>query len=264
MSKIILITGATDGIGRLTAEKFVSLGYQVLLHGRDAEKLSRFSQDLGGVPTYQADFSDLDEVAEMARTVLSEQDHLDCLINNAGILKTAHTRTKAGRDIRFDVNMIAPYLLTKLLLPLIPKEGRIINLSSAAQAPLDIKAMQNHQPMPDMAAYAQSKCGLTIWSAALARQMPQGPLSVAVNPGSLLATKMVKEGFGIEGHDVTIGADILIEAANSSRFAEASGAYFDNDAGEFAPLHDAALDAAHCQEVMAALKAITAAYLGQR
>ena len=262
MSKVIFITGATDGIGRLTAEKLTSLGHQVLLHGRDKAKLSRLSQDLGGVPTYQSDFSDLDEVVEMSRRVLSEQDHLDCLINNAGILKTANTHSKADRDIRFDVNMIAPYILTKWLLPLISENGRVINLSSAAQAPIDVDALRQYQPMPDMAAYAQSKLGLTIWSAALAHQMPQGPLSVAVNPGSLLATKMVKEGFGIEGHDVTIGADILVEAATSSRFTEASGAYFDNDAGVFAPPHDAALDAFHCQEVMAALEDIVAPYLG--
>ena len=110
-----------------------------------------------------------------------------------------------------------------------------------------------------MAAYAQSKLAITIWSAELAREMPDGPVFVAVNPGSLLATKMVKEGFGIDGKDLNIGADILVTASLSDAFATASGQYFDNDSGVFAAPHAAAADAGHMRSVMDALAVVVPA-----
>ena len=256
MSKTILITGATDGIGRLTAQKLVDEGHQVLLHGRSETRLAALSQELGGAPTFCADFSRMGEVAAMAEAVLADHASLDVLINNAGILRTPETKTEAGRDIRFDVNTFAPYLLTRRLLPIMPCDGRVVNLSSAAQAPVDIAAMMTFQPMEAMAAYAQSKLAITIWSAELAREMPDGPVFVAVNPGSLLATKMVKEGFGIDGKDLNIGADILVRASLSDAFATVSGQYFDNDSGVFAAPHAAAADPTHMRSVMDALAVV--------
>lgn len=256
MRKTILITGATDGIGRLTAQKLASEGHQVLLHGRSEERLAQVSKELGGAPTFCADFSRMDEVAAMAEAVLADHASLDVLINNAGILRTPETKTEAGRDIRFDVNTFAPYLLTCRLLPIMPRDGRVVNLSSAAQAPVDIAAMTTFQPMEAMAAYAQSKLAITIWSAELARKLPEGPVFIAVNPGSLLATKMVKEGFGIDGKDLNIGADILVRASLSAEFASASGRYFDNDSGVFAAPQAAATDPDHVRSVMDALAGI--------
>jgi hypothetical protein len=81
---------------------------------------------------------------------------------------------------------------------------------------------------------------------------------VAVNPGSLLASKMVREGFGMAGKDINIGADILLRAALSDEFAQASGQYFDNDSGRFAPPHRDALDDAKVAEVVAAIEAALA------
>jgi len=78
---------------------------------------------------------------------------------------------------------------------------------------------------------------------------------VAVNPGSLLASKMVKEGFGIDGKDTAIGARILCQAALDPSFAQASGQYYDNDAGRFAPPNEAAADKAHVAAVMAGIAA---------
>ena len=91
----------------------------------------------------------------------------------------------------------------------------------------------------------------------MARAHPQGPVFVAVNPGSLLASKMVREGFGVGGNDLAIGADILHRAALSEDFAEASGRYFDNDAGRFAPPHPAAANPEHGAQVMDAIAALT-------
>lgn len=139
------------------------------------------------------------------------------------------------------VNTLAPFALTNALLPIIPSDGRVLNLSSAAQAPVDVRALTGQVKLDDMGAYAQSKRAITIWSQKMAREFPNGPAVIAVNPGSLLASKMVKEGFGVAGHDLQIGADILCQLALDEAFSGASGKYWDNDSGGFAsvPVGDA-------------------------
>ena len=261
MKKTILITGATDGIGLLAAKKLFAQGHQLLIHGRNQAKLEQVSEQLGGLNTYLADFSDMDSVVKMVKTVLSDYERLDVLINNAGILKTDQPKTAPGRDIRFDVNTLAPFVLTRCLLPIIPETGRVLNLSSAAQAQVDIPSMKAFVPMDDMAAYAQSKRAITIWSAALANEYPKGPSVVSINPGSLLATKMVKEGFGIIGKDINIGADILVRGVADDEFARSSGMYFDNDCGKFSSPHHAVNDAIYCDEIMAAITSLTQNYI---
>ncbi len=97
-----------------------------------------------------------------------------------------------------------------------------------------------------------------MWSFQLASQLGnQGPVVVAVNPGSLLASKMVKEGFGVAGNDLQIGASILRQAALDDSFASASGKYFDNDSGQFAPPNSAALHEGHSASVMQAINEIS-------
>ncbi|WP_163849565.1 SDR family NAD(P)-dependent oxidoreductase [Pseudooceanicola aestuarii] len=257
MPKTILITGATDGIGLLTARMLAKDGHTLLLHGRSAEKLTAAVQSVstsGAAPrTYRADLSQLEEVSALAGEITAGHERIDVLINNAGVLKTPQPRTAQGLDARFVVNTIAPYLLTRRLLPILPARGRVVNLSSAAQARVDVAALRGQRSLDHMAAYAQSKLAITIWTQEMARAQPDGPAFIAVNPGSLLASKMVREGFGMTGNDLSIGAEILCRAALSEEFAGATGRYFDNDAGGFARPDPAAGDAAHVAAVMAAL-----------
>ncbi|MFK8078702.1 MAG: SDR family NAD(P)-dependent oxidoreductase [Granulosicoccus sp.] len=257
MSKTILITGSTDGIGLLTAQTLASSGHRVLLHGRNQEKLKKAAKDIGGtVETYVADLSRMPDVHAFATAVRQQHEQLDAVINNAGVLKISQTQTPEGFDVRFMVNTFAPYVLTRALLPIIPTEGRIVNLSSAAQAPVDMDALHGRKQLSDMDAYSQSKLAITIWSRELAKELSDGPVVVAVNPGSLLASKMVKEGFGVEGKDLQIGADILCEAAVGESFSNASGQYYDNDGGAFSSPHAAALDVNHSNEVMLGIEAV--------
>ena len=259
--KVILITGATDGIGRETAHALAAKGHRLLVHGRGAEKLAAVAEETGGAP-FQADLSDMDAVRALADAVAAAvtdgTGRLDVLVNNAGVLKLPDPRLPSGLDARFAVSTLAPYLLTKRLLPLMGPGARVVNLSSAAQAPVDFAALRGERDLRDMEAYAQSKLALTAWTAALARGLgPDGPVVVAVNPGSLLATRMVREGFGASGNDVRIGVDILVRAALSDAFAEATGRYFDNDAGAFGPPHPDADDPAKADAILRAVDEMT-------
>ncbi|MEM7349892.1 MAG: SDR family NAD(P)-dependent oxidoreductase [Acidobacteriota bacterium] len=264
MQKTILITGSTDGIGLETARVLVALGHHVLLHGRNpakaaaAEKALAESAGGGHVEHFVADLSRMTEVEALAGA-MSELPQLDVLINNAGVYNTPAPRTAEGLDVRFAVNAIAPYLMTRRLAELLGPSGRVINLSSAAQSPVDPEALAGSVRLPDAAAYAQSKLALTLWSRSLALALgDRGPAVIAVNPGSLLGTKMVQQAFGVAGGDVGIGAEILRRAALTEEFAAASGQYFDNDAGRFAAPHPDALDQRKCQEVVRRIEGVLA------
>ncbi|WLR46615.1 SDR family NAD(P)-dependent oxidoreductase [Halobacillus litoralis] len=252
----ILVTGATDGIGLATARMLVEQGHQVLLHGRNEEKLESVAKELGEENTerFVADLSKLAEVKEFAQKVVEEHDQLDVLINNAGVYSAPNVVTEDGLDIRFAVNTSAPYLLTKALLPLMDESSRVINLSSAAQQPVDERAMMGEAKVSDGEAYGQSKLAITMWSFELAKHV--SPAIIAVNPMSLLGSKMVKNAFGTDGHDIKIGGDILCRAALSDTFADASGKYFDNDRGNFGDPHSDARDSDKCAALIQQLDAI--------
>jgi NAD(P)-dependent dehydrogenase (short-subunit alcohol dehydrogenase family) len=265
MRKTILVTGATDGIGLETARMLVSLGYRVLLHGRNPVKLEEVQQALaelsngGPVESYVANLSGMADVETLARTLSEKHDSLDVLINNAGVYSTPDPVTEDGLDVRFAVNTIAPYLLTKRLLPLLGSSGRVINLSSAAQFPVDPEALVGRGSLSDGGAYAQSKLALTMWSRAMALSLGgEGPVIVAVNPRSMLGSKMVKQAYGVVGGDLRIGADILCRAALSDEFATASGRYFDNDSGQFTSPHPDALNPQKCEDIVRVMDTILA------
>lgn len=267
----ILITGSTDGIGLATAERLAADGHLLVLHGRDPARLEqaarRVETDREGAvaATLAADLSDLADVERLATSIVDTIGETDVVVNNAGVYRTATPITDDGLDVRFVVNAIAPYLLTRRLVAKLPAMGRVVNLSSAAQAPVDLDALAGRRRLDDGTAYAQSKLALTMWTRHLADELgDEGPVIVAVNPGSLLATKMVKEGFGIAGNDISIGVDILTRASLSDEFADASGAYFDNDAGRFADPHPDALDPAKNAAVVDRIEAVIAGLTGGR
>lgn len=265
MSKTILITGSTDGIGLDAAMLLARQGHKVLLHGRNRARLEaavgRLRDESPNCPpqAYLADLSAPDQVVNLAAAVARDHKRLDVLINNAGVLKTPDPHTRYGWDLRLMVNTIAPYLLTRRLLPSMDHAGRVINVASAAQEPVDLQALQHPGDLSDMSAYAQSKLALIMWTFHLARTLGEGtPAFIAVNPGSLLGTKMVREGFGLAGKDVHIGGDILARLATDEAFSSASGQYFDNDVGDFGSPHPDALDPERCRMLTEALDVIVA------
>lgn len=237
--KTILITGSTDGIGKLAAIKLAKDGHKVFLHGRNGEKLQNVIKEVRTaannehVDGFVADLSDLSAVEAMAEQVVDKLDSLDVLVNNAGIFKSPVERTQDGFDIRFAVNYFAPKLLTEALLPLLKKasgvgKARVINLSSAAQSPVSLSALAGEQPTQAQSAYAQSKLALTMWNTAFAHENSD-ITAIAVNPGSLLNTNMVKEAYGQHWSSADKGAEVLYQLSTAEQFVDDSGKYFDND-----------------------------------
>lgn len=115
MTKTIVITGSTDGIGLETAKSLAAQGHAVILHGRSAEKIKAAQQAhpaLENADSYQADLSDLSQVVQLADNIQQNHARIDVLINNAGVFNTPTAITPDGLDIRFVVNSLAPYLLT--------------------------------------------------------------------------------------------------------------------------------------------------------
>ena len=161
MQKTILITGATDGIGFETAKMLANSGHHVLVHGRNPAKLEKVKEVLAAIPGegrvdhYVADLSRLGDVEKLANDIAEKHASLDVLINNAGVYNAPDPVTADGLEIRFAVNTVAPYLLTRRLLPLLNSSGRVINLSSAAQSPVDPKALKGPVGLSEGAAYAQ-------------------------------------------------------------------------------------------------------------
>ncbi|MDR9829963.1 SDR family NAD(P)-dependent oxidoreductase [Vibrio sp. FNV 38] len=263
MSKTILLTGATDGIGLETAKQLVEQGHNLLIHGRSQTKLDAAKSTLKAINStisvegYIADLSDLAQVRQLAQNIIQTHDHIDAVINNAGVYTTPVTTTEDGLDIRFVVNTIAPYVLTKNLMPLLNKTSRVVNLSSAAQAPVSIEALKGNSSLSDSLAYAQSKLALTMWSRQLGLELKDtGPLVISVNPASMLGSKMVKDAYGVNGGDLSIGADILTRLALSDEFNECYGEYFDNDIGRLSSPHPDALNQAKVHTVIETIESL--------
>ncbi|PXX29686.1 SDR family NAD(P)-dependent oxidoreductase [Arenibacter sp. ARW7G5Y1] len=238
--KHILITGSTDGIGKLLALRLAKEGHYVAIHGRSETKLAATLKNIKeqsnneNILGFLADFSDLNAVKKMVMEVAEKMPKIDVLVNNAGIL-TTNSKT-ANTDIRFIVNYFAPYVLTNGLLPNLKtsEAPRIVNLSSAAQSTINVQGLEGKTGLGANEAYAQSKLALTMWSFYLAEQEPSITV-VAVNPGSLLNTKMANEAYGQHWSPAEKGVNILYDLSITD--LAQTGRYFDNDKGSYAPAH---------------------------
>jgi len=247
--KTILITGSTDGIGKLAAILLAKEGHHLLVHGRKSKKLaSTISEikklaDNENVEGFESDFSDFLSITHMASKIQEKYEKIDVLVNNAGVFKSNVQMTSENTDLRLSVNYLAPVLLTMRLLPLLKKSKlpRLINLSSAAQASVSIEALSGKESLSTQNAYAQSKLALTMWSTYLSGSQPFLNV-IAVNPGSLLNTKMVQEAYGQFWSSADKGAQIIHKLATSQKFQDSSGKYFDNDQGQFSRAHPDAYD----------------------
>src|SRR5450755_3481274 len=176
-----LITGATDGVGRVVARELAKQGWRVLVHGRDrprGEALVREIEQAGGSATFlAADLASLAEVRRLADDVKKQTDRLDLLINNAGIGSVGSApgrQTSAdGHELRFAVSYLAGFLLTHLLLPLLKASApaRIVNVASLGQHPIDFDDVMITRGYTGSRAYAQSKLAQIMFTVDLSREL---------------------------------------------------------------------------------------------
>jgi NAD(P)-dependent dehydrogenase (short-subunit alcohol dehydrogenase family) len=239
--KTVLITGSTDGVGKLVAFKLARAGARTLLHGRNQKKgeaVLREIRDTTGnnkLEYFQADFSSLEETRRMAEEIHAKHDRLDILINNAGIGFTTRGEmereiSRDGHELRFAVNYLAPFLLTYLLLPLICKSApaRIINVSSAGQYPIDFSDVMLRQGYDGVRAYRQSKLAQVMFTLDLALALKGTGVTVnCLHPATFMNTNMVIESGVKPLSSVEEGADAILHVATSPELEGKTGIYFD-------------------------------------
>ena len=238
-TQTILITGATDGIGKGAAARLAAAGARVLLHGRSDARLAAVRDEISRatgndrLETCRADFASLDEVRALADAVASRHDRLDVLVNNAGLGKGRENRRELsadGHELRFQVNYLAHFLLQDRLLPLLRSAApaRIVNVASVGQAEIDFDDPMLERGYDGMRAYCQSKLALIMASIEMAGILDPAEVTVnALHPGTLLDTKMVREGWGAPMGPVETGIEAEVYLATSPDLAGVSGAYFD-------------------------------------
>lgn len=232
--RVILITGSTSGLGREAALRLAAPGTHVIVHGRDrqrGEEVVRAIEERGGTARlYTADLASLDRVRELAGAILRDYDRLDVLINNAGIWLDSPERhlSADGHEMHFAVNYLSGFLLTHMLLPLLTGSApaRIINVASAAQAPIDFDDVMLEHGYSDGRGYSQSKLAQVMFTFDLAEELEGTGVTVnALHPATLMDTNMVLSRGAPVRSSVSEGADAVINLVTASDVG--TGQYFD-------------------------------------
>ncbi len=235
MKQTILVTGATDGVGKCVATDLAKQDICLLLHGRNKQKLDKVIKEIksssgnNNVEGFVADFSSMNEVRMLAKEVLVKHDKIDVLINNAGAGFAAPRYGKEGTELRLAVNYLAPFLLTNLLLPAIKKAApsRIVNVSSAGQSLINFEDIMLEKNFDGVTAYCQSKLALIMFTIDLAQELKNDEVTAnALHPGTYLDTNMVRDANIQPLGTPQSGADAEIYLATSPELENVSGKYF--------------------------------------
>lgn len=265
--KIVLITGSTDGIGKQTALDLAQRGATVLIHCRDLKRGKVVMDEIirqtanSNIDLFISDFSSLKQVKKLAEEIKSKHDYLDVLINNAGVYMKQRILTKDGYEMTFQVNHLAHFLLTNLLLDLIEKSApaRIINVSSMAHSNgIDFNDLQSEKSYSAYGAYALSKLANILFTFKLAADLKNTGVTVnCLHPG-VINTKLLREGFGSMGRDVKFGAKIPVYLASSPGVTALTGKFFSDDGMVSISNEKRAADIAYNKDIQAKLWDISA------
>jgi len=236
----ILITGATDGLGRGLAEALAGSGETLLLHGRDAARgaqvIEEISRDSGNdrLSFYRAELSSLQDVRTMAQQIRAEHDRLDVLVNNAGIGTTLpgngeRMQSRDGYELRFQVNYLAGFLLTRLLEPLLVSAApaRIVNVTSAGQMAIDFDDVMLEHGYSGVRAYGQSKLAQVMFTIDLAHDLAgAGVTANCLHPATFMPTKMVFHARGSATSTLEEGVDATFRLVVDPALQGVTGRYY--------------------------------------
>ena len=238
----VLVTGATDGLGRALARELVQAGDTVLIHGRDPERGAQALDYTGASELFLADFASLDQVRALAAAL----PPVDVLVNNAGLgFGDGREESEDGLELRFQVNYLAGYLLARELKP-----PRVVNVASAGQAPIDFDDPMITRGYSGTRAYCQSKLAQIMHAFDLAED---GVIANALHPATYMPTKMVVDA----GIDPISSLEQGLEATLALvRRTDVTGHYFNG-------LQEARADAqAYDVQARTRLRALSEALLG--
>lgn len=234
--KTILITGSTDGVGRVVAQRLGASGARVLVHGRDATRgkavIAEIEAAGGKAEFLAADLASLAEGRRLAEAVRARTSRLDVLINNAGVGTAGDKRQTSadGHELRFAVNYLAGFLLTSELLPLLRASApaRIVNVASAGQQAINFDDVMLTHGYSGVRAYCQSKLAQILFTIDLSEQLKGSGVTVnALHPASYMNTTMVRQAGVKPWSSVETGADAILNLATAQKLEGRSGLYFD-------------------------------------
>ena len=248
--KIALVTGATNGIGRVTALELARRGARVFLVARDRARgeatLAGIREACGGrsPDLLVADLSSQAEVRRLAQEVRERTPRLDLLVNNAGAIFDERAVSADGLEMTFALNHLAYFLLTLELLPLVEagSASRIVNVSSVAheRGSIDFDDLQGERGYFMWRAYQQSKLANVLFTRELARRLAgrpggRGVTTNALHPGAI-ASGFGRNGTGFFSRLVALGAPFLaspekgarttLHVATAPELAGVTGRYF--------------------------------------
>jgi len=235
--KTVLITGATDGVGRVVAKRLAADGWRVLAHGRSEERGASLVDEIaaaGGKASFlRADLASLAEVRRLAEAVSKQTAALQLLINNAGIgsvgERPGRRESADGYELRFAVNYLAGFLLTHLLRPLLENgaPSRIVNVASAGQQAIDFDDVMLSRGYSGVRAYCQSKLAQILFTVDLADELKgSGIVANCLHPSTYMNTTMVRQSGNTPISTVETGAEAILQLAVSPALAGKSGLYF--------------------------------------
>ncbi|WP_426367348.1 SDR family NAD(P)-dependent oxidoreductase [Streptomyces sp. E-08] len=235
-----LITGVTHGMGRALALDLAPLGGTLLLHGRNAERLAAVAAEVReagpgtAVRTYLADLSDLDQVHAMAARIRAAEPRLDGLIHNAvaggGSRPLVRELSGQGHELRFAVNHLAPYALTRALLPLLTASApaRVVNVASMGQDAVDFDDVMLERDYEGLRAYCRSKLAMIMATFELGAELEGTGVTVnALHPAHLMDTPGVR-AYGLTPVITTEeGVRPTVRLLLDPELATVTGRYFD-------------------------------------
>jgi NAD(P)-dependent dehydrogenase (short-subunit alcohol dehydrogenase family) len=239
--QVILVTGATDGLGRAVAGELAKGGATLLIHGRDDARLADAADGIRAesgnekLRAYRADFSSLQEVGDLAERLERDQDRIDVLVNNAGIGSTLpgggrRMESRDGHELRFAVNYLAHFVLTRRLASLIrvSAPARIVNVSSAGQVAIDFEDVMLQHAYDGTRAYCQSKLAQVMFTFDLATELRDAGVTVnCLHPASYMPTKIVMAARGSAVSTLEEGLDATMRLAADAELDGVTGRYFD-------------------------------------
>ena len=232
--QVVLVTGSTSGLGREVARRLGATGAFVIVHGRNRERGMAVveaieSEGIGNARFYAIDLASFEQVRAFGETILRDYDRLDVLVNNAGFGRAPDERmvTEDGHELRFQVNHLSHFLLTRMWLPRLRASApsRIVNVSSGAQQPIDFDDVMIEKDFSGGRAYAQSKLAQIMFTIDLAEELEGADVIVnSLHPATYMDTGMVRRAGLTPRATVGEGADAVMQLITSSDIG--SGGYF--------------------------------------